>query len=96
MFFVITDNLVDIIFLIVLVVILYIYKVRGFRRCRFRKPTNIYFLAQIIILVVLGPLAYILSLAVEKSSADTGLFEFSSVRFSVLIKLSNMSILRCP
>ena len=61
MFSVITDNLVDIVFLKAVVVILYIYKTRGFGRGRFRKPSNTYFWVQIIILAVLGPVAYILS-----------------------------------
>ena len=61
MFSVITDNLVDIIFITALVVVLYIYKTRGFGSGRFRKPTNTYFWVQIIILAVLGPVAYIMS-----------------------------------
>ena len=61
MFSVITDNLVDIFFLMAVAVILYIYKTRGFGRSRFRKPSNTYFWVQIIILAILGPVAYILS-----------------------------------
>ena len=61
MFPVITNNFVDIIFLIALVVIFYIYKTRGFGRGRFREPSNTYFWVQIIILAVLGPVAYIMS-----------------------------------
>ena len=61
MFSVITDNLVDIIFVTALVVMLYIYKTRGFGSGRFRKPSNIWFWMQIIILAVLGLVAYIMS-----------------------------------
>lgn len=61
MFSVITDNLVDIIFLTAMVVILYIYKTRGFGSGRFRKPSKTYFWVQIIILAILGPIAYIMS-----------------------------------
>ena len=61
MFSLITDNLVDIIFVTALVVMLYIYKTRGFGSGRFRKPSNTYFWVQIIILVILGPFAYIMS-----------------------------------
>ena len=65
MFSVITDNLVDIIFITVqaLVVVVYIYKTRGFGSGRFRKPSNTYFWVQIIILGGLNerPVAYIMS-----------------------------------
>ena len=61
MFSVITDNLVGIIFVIALVVMLYIYKTKGFGSGRFRKPSNTSFWVQIIILAVLGPFAYIMS-----------------------------------
>ena len=61
MFSVITDNLVDIIFVTALVVMLYIYKTRGVGSGRFRKPSNTWFWVQIIILAVLGPVAYIRS-----------------------------------
>jgi hypothetical protein len=61
MFSVITDNLVDIIFVIALVFMLYIYKTRGFGSGRFRKPSNTWFWMQIIILAVLGLVAYIMS-----------------------------------
>jgi len=61
MFSLITDNLVDIIFVTALVVMLYIYKTRGFGSGRFRKPSNTYFWLQIIILAILGPFAYIMS-----------------------------------